>query len=282
MQDQRAQRSLPGQRGEIERLRAGIGGPLEQRQALADEREKLRGLSVPDHGEERAAGAVAAGVEGERVLALEGLHVALVAVRGMPVRMVRAVAEHDHRARRHAARLVQIALQRGQGAAPGCGDLVLGKGRLEGHFQQRIQRLPGQVHGDRQRERGLVERHLDAEPGPHALDELVHAAGVPLERAAPEQVGGELGQAGLVARILGCAGRHGEPDVEERDSAPLDGDQGEPGGLARGLQRGQRDVAGHASAPSGSSPGTSVTRLRRCGAKVRFATRCTSAGVIAW
>src|SRR5262249_58669419 len=93
---------------------------------------------------------------------------------------------------------------------------------------------------------------------------------------------GEGREPRLVRGILRRSGGDAERDVEERDGPPLDGDQGEPGRFLRDLHRGQRDVADHARAPSGSSPGTSVTRLRRCEAKVARATRCTSSGFTVW
>ena len=67
--------------------------------------------------------------------------------------------------------------------------------------------------------------------------------------------------------------------LQERQPAPLDGDEQEPRGILLDGERRQRDVGlAHDCA---SSEGTSVTTLRRCGAKSAFATRCTYCAVMA-
>ena len=274
--------ALPRQRREIERRAPGIGRPLDLLQPFACEREEIGGRRGADHRQQSAARIETARVEAERILALEGLHVAAEPVRRVAVRMLRAVPERHHRSRSHAGRLVEIALQGRQRAPPRGGDFPLRKGRLERDLQQGIQCLPCQIAGNRERQGRFVERDLDAQARAHALDQYVHAARVTPHRSAAQQIGGELREARLSARVFRRASGHREPHVKQRNRAPLDRHECQAGRLLRDFEGRQRDVADHASAPSGSSPGTSVTRFRRCGAKVVRATRWISAGLIAW
>ena len=224
-------------------------------------------------------------MEGETVFAPERLHLATVAVGGMTVGMRRAISEAHRGACRHRGRLVEIALQRRERAPAGSGDFFLDIGRLERHLEKRVERRVGQIARNGERERRLVHRDVDDEARAHPFHHLVDAVGIAPLGAAPEQIGSELREPGLGTRILAGPRRHRETAMEERDAVALYRDEDEPARLLHHGERGQRHVAQrlHAAAASaGNSPGSKVTRLRRCGAKTLRATRRMASPSTAW
>ena len=122
----------------------------------------------------------------------------------------------------------------------------------------------------------------------HALDQIIDLVGRPLQGSSAEEIDDELREAGLALRILPGPRGQREARVEQRQAAALDGDQLEPARKLLDRERRKLEVA-HAAPPtaaalssgsaSGSSPGKSVTTLRRWGAKKRRAAFCTSAAV---
>jgi hypothetical protein len=217
--------SLPRERSEVERRTPRIRWPLHLHEPLAQEREQIGRRSGSDDREQRAARVEPAGVESERVLPLEGFHVAPEPVRRMSVGMLRAVPERHDGSCRDAARLVEIALQRRKRPPPRRGDLLLRERRLQRDLQQRVQRLPRQIGGDGERQGRLVERYLDAEARSHALDQLVDAARVAPHRSATQEIRRELRQPRLPARILRRSSRHAEAHVKQGHRPSLDGDE---------------------------------------------------------
>ena len=266
VQDQGPQSGLPGKLKEIERRRTRLACPSNLREPLAGDIEQTRRGRIPHHREQRAARTEARGVEGETILAAEGLHFAAVSMDGMTVRVRRPVAETDGGARRYRRRLVEIALQCGEGAPSRRGDLLLRVGGLERDLEERIERPLGEIGWHGQRKGRLVHRHVDEEARAHALDQLVDAVGIAPLGPAPEQIGGELREPGLGPRILARSRRHRKTAMEERHAPALHGQQDESGrllhdGVGRKCDIAQRLHAATASA--GSSPGRSVARLRR-------------------
>jgi hypothetical protein len=190
-----------------------------------------------------------------------------------------AVAERDHRAPGDGGRLVQIALQAGQGAPSRGGHFLLGKRGLERDLEQRLERLPRELRRHRQPHRRLVRAGVGAKLRAHPFDQLVDVGGRPALRAPPEEIDREARESRLAPRVLGGAGRQGQANVKERQPAPLDGNEQEPRGILLDGERRQRDVG--VVHDCASSEGTSVTTLRRCGAKSAFETRCTSCAEMA-
>jgi hypothetical protein len=243
------------------------------------ESEELLRLLLPHHREERAVLLEAGGVEPARVLGAERFHVAPPALPGVRVRMSQPVPERHHRPRGHRAGLVEVALQRGHRAPPRRAHFALLEGGLERHLQQRVERALRQLGGHGQRQRRFLQRRIGRELRAHRLDQIVHVLRRPAPGAAAEQVDRELRQPGLPAGVLARARRQREPGVEERQPALLDGQQREPGGQLLDRQRRQRHVG--LRAHGATSPGMSVTTLRRCGANVFCATVWIFAAVMA-
>src|SRR5205823_8188498 len=99
------------QRRELQRSALAAAGPrrLPLLELAGEQIDQLGWSGLPDGREQGALLLVAGGVEAERILALEGIHVPAEPLRRMRIGMAGAVSERHQRPSGHRARLVELA-----------------------------------------------------------------------------------------------------------------------------------------------------------------------------